>query len=63
MDLIIRQFRDDLICKFNEYKLPIEVKRLVFKEIMIEIENQSNIEIANQLNNSKKEIEEDGNKL
>lgn len=61
MDLMIRQFREDLISKVNEYKLPIEVKRLVFKEIMIEIENQSNIEIANQLKNTKKETEENGN--
>lgn len=61
MDLMIRQFREELISKVNEYKLPIEVKRLVFKEIMIEIENQSNIEIANQLKNTKKETEENGN--
>lgn len=58
---MIRQFREELISKVNEYKLPIEVKRLVFKEIMIEIENQSNIEIANQLKNTKKETEENGN--
>lgn len=48
MDLQIRQFQTGLIDYINKSTLPMEVKRLVIKDILLQIERASN-EFINQL--------------
>lgn len=42
MDLEIREFREGLIIFINKYELPIEIKRLVVKEVYGDISDAAN---------------------
>ena len=59
----IRQFREDIISATNASPLPIEVKRLVFGEVMQQINNMAdkviNEEIAQAREAAEKEGEDD----
>lgn len=48
MDLQIKQFQFGLIDYINKSTLPLEVKRLVMKDILLQVEKASN-ELINQL--------------
>lgn len=49
----IRQFRDSIITLTNASALPIEVKRLVFSEIQIAINQESDKVISEERNEQK----------
>ena len=62
MDLAIREFADKLISEINSTALPIEVKRLVLKDICYQVEKtadkivkQAVLERNAQLNKEKDE--------
>lgn len=57
MDLKIREFRENLIKYINSAELPIEIKRLVVKEIYGEIDDCAN-DIINSQIEARKEQEE-----
>lgn len=60
MDLMIRQFSNSLIATINESPLPIEVKRLVLKDILAQTSAEADKVIVEQINKAK-ENKEDGN--
>ena len=60
MNLKIKQFKDKLIQLTNETQLPMEVKRLILFELMVEINRLSEIELNNELK-LESEVVEDGN--
>ncbi len=51
----IRQFREDIILKTNASPLPVEVKRLVFAEIMKQLEETADSVICEELTQSVQE--------
>lgn len=57
----IRQFREDIIATTNASQLPIEVKRLVFVEVMQQINNMADKVINEEIAQARaeKEGEED----
>lgn len=63
LNLETRKFRETLIKVTNESPLPIEIKRLVFLEVMGQVEKASEDAIRQKLEEMKKETEvnEDGN--
>lgn len=60
MDLEIREFREGLIIFINKYELPMEIKRLVVKEVYRDISNAADGVIKKQaeLRNQKEDKEE-----
>ncbi len=48
MDLEIREFREGLIIFINRFELPMEIKRLVVKEVYGDIEDAANGVIKEQ---------------
>lgn len=60
MNLAIKQFKDKLIQLMNESQIPIEVKRLVLLELMVEVNRICEIELNNELK-TESEVVEDGN--
>jgi len=58
----IRQFRDSIIAMTNTSPLPIEVKRLVFAEVVTAISNEAEKAIAEEKETvaKKQEDEESG---
>lgn len=69
MNLIIRRFEQKLINCINDEPLPIELKRLVLKDILDQVESESTKAINKELldesvNDSEEEGEEEnGNQL
>ena len=64
MNLIIRRFEQKLISCINDEPLPIELKRLVLKDILEQVEAESNkainIELTNEsVEQSSEEVSED----
>lgn len=64
-DFEIRQFRDHIVNALNAVDLPLEVKRLILKEIYEEVDKQTNAIIVSQMekanvNENGKEQEENG---
>ena len=57
MNYEIRKFEDDLIDKFNQCTLPIEVKRLIAKNILNEVTKQADKLILEEIQEMKKEEE------
>lgn len=55
MDLDIRLFEKNLIDAINSVGLPIEVKRLVVKDILQKIDEEANRVINNQIAEREKE--------
>ena len=53
----IRKFEDDLIEKFNQCNLPIEVKRLIAKNVLSEVTKQADKVIVEEIQEMKKEEE------
>ncbi len=60
MDLEIREFREGLIIFINKYELPMEIKRLVVKEVYGDIDDAANGVIKEQAKsrNQKEDKEE-----
>lgn len=56
----IRQFREAIISQTNESELPIEVKRLVFVEIMQQIQETADSAIRNEIAQSMEDSEKEG---
>lgn len=54
----IRQFRNSIITMTNASPLPIEIKRLVFSEVMTKIESESDKIIMAEQKQSEKDTEE-----
>lgn len=54
----IRQFRDSIIAMVNASPLPIEIKRLVFYEIQLQISTESNRVIALEKEEEIKNVKE-----
>lgn len=54
----IRQFRDSLVGLTNACLLPIEIKRLVFSELLTQINNESEKAILAEKTQQKKETNE-----
>ena len=48
MNLEIRKFREKIVNDINESELPIEVKRLVLKEVMSVVNETADNEIAKE---------------
>lgn len=59
MDLEIREFREGLIIFINRFELPMEIKRLVVKEVYGDIDDAANGVIKKQaeLRNQKEDEE------
>ena len=53
----IRKFEDDLIEMFNQCTLPIEVKRLIAKNVLSEVTKQADKVIVEEIQEMKKEEE------
>ena len=51
LNLIIRRFEQKLINCINDEPLPIELKRLVLKDILEQVESESNKAINRELTN------------
>ena len=54
----IRQFRDSIIAMVNASPLPIEIKRLIFSEIQLQISTESNRVIALEKEEEIKNVKE-----
>lgn len=61
-DLMIRAFREDLVRLINGVPLPMEVKRLVLKEIYQDVSEKANASINESLMALEKKKQEDANK-
>lgn len=60
MNYEIRKFEDDLIEMLNNCTLPIEVKRLITKNVLNEITKQADKIIVEEIKDKKKEDENNG---
>lgn len=60
MDLEIREFREGLIKYINGVNLPMEIKRLVVKEVYGEIDNCANDVINAQIQAQRKQEQKEG---
>lgn len=56
----IRQFRDSIIALTNTSPLPIEIKRLVFSEVITAISNEADKTILMEKQENTNESEEKG---
>ena len=54
----IRQFRDSIIAMVNASPIPIEIKRLIFSEIQLQISTESNRVIALEKEEEIKNVKE-----
>lgn len=61
LNLKTREFRETLVNTTNESPLPIEVKRLVFLEVLSQIEKASDDAIKSKLQELNKETEAEDN--
>lgn len=60
INLQIRQFREDIISATNASHLPVEVKRLVFVEVMKQLHEAADSVIQNELVQAKEESKKEG---
>ena len=59
MNFAIRKLRDDIINLINGSKLPIEIIRLILREILVEVDNKATLIISEEMKKINEEIEED----
>ena len=60
MNVILRQFEENMVDLINSAPLPIEAKRLVVCEVLHKLEVQANVEITREIQEQKKSEETKG---
>lgn len=59
MNFAIRKLRDDIINLINGSKLPIEIIRLILREILVEVDNKATLIISEEMKKINEEVEND----
>ena len=59
MNFAIRKLRDDIINLINGSKLPIEIIRLILREILVEVDNKATLIISEEMKKINEEVEYD----
>lgn len=59
MNFAIRKLRDDIINLINGSKLPIEIIRLILREILVEVDNKATLIISEEMKKINEEVEDD----
>lgn len=59
MNFAIRKLRDDIINLINGSKLPIEIIRLILREILVEVDNKATLIISEEMKKINEEVKDD----